>query len=574
MPAVDIYKILKEKKVLGTQIPVYKSGEIEYELSVDVANLLYCFSRPKCVVKPEQTVHVVEVVKQAHKHYVPITVKNGGHSYAGLSTTNEGILLDLSRMVDVDLKLDAEGLEPPEDAEGPTVTMQGGALWAHVYRQLVINKCDGWVVNGGRCPTVGVSGFVLGGGLGPFTRRFGMGCDSLLEATLVTGNGKEVTVRAKDDPSSDEGKLFWALRGAGANNFGVVLSMKVALHKLQEESVVAGRFNWYPGVDTTERMAAFRQVMHDFYTTEWDHGLTIDSSWLCNMKERNGELGVRFLTYYDGNRDAFRKEVDRLLASSASEENVDNEADVAVAKAEMKKQLTENLKRRSIDEHSARFLHETLISQWSEETLKARPANKSYTVYASFVFTKHDEQGSNYAKITECITKHMDRFRAQFVGEVALLQVTFIHTGGKASEIGREPGPDATAFPWRDGRYIAYIMIQWDEKWLVREMQDFCRDFKQDLAEFSIGKKAGFLNFPDREVCVSEEDRHEAYYGPNSEEVRQIKNKWDEGKIFHRGCLAWAADLRPPGVLAIGNGGHVSSNFYLALVSDSFDCFV
>jgi FAD/FMN-containing dehydrogenase len=65
------------------------------------------------------------------------------------------------------------------------------------------------MVNGGRCPPVGTTGFILGGGLGPFTRTFGMACDSLIEAALVIADGEMVTVSDSDDLDSDNGKLFW-----------------------------------------------------------------------------------------------------------------------------------------------------------------------------------------------------------------------------------------------------------------------------------------------------------------------------------------------------------------------------
>ncbi|KNG90646.1 hypothetical protein ANOM_001313 [Aspergillus nomiae NRRL 13137] len=502
MASTDVYKALKEKKVLGTQIPVYKPGDVEYEVSVDVANLLYRFSRPKCVVKPEQSIHVVEVVQHAFEHSIPITVKNGGHSYAGLCTTNEGILLDLSRMNDVHLE---------HTANPPTITMQGGALWAHAYRQFVIEEVNGLVVNGGRCPTVGVSGFVLGGGLGPFTRKFGMGCDRLLEATLVTGKGELVKVTKGHNQDTDKEDLFWALRGAGANNFGAVLTMKMSLDRLRGTDVVTGRYTCYPPADRKEE---FINAMKDFYAADWSDTMTIDTSWFCNPKEKNGDLAVRFLSYYDGDKTGFKSEIYERL--EVTEDRVQLQ--------EMKSLLGTNLERRSVAEKSSRVLHETLVAQWSEETMKALPANKVHAIYSSFVFGR----GSNYDGIIDSITKRMDEFKIEFNGESALLQVTFIHTGKKASE----KRADETAFPWREASHIAYIMLQWDEKWLGDQMKAFCNRFKADLKHYSIDEKAGFLNFPDRELCEIEQDRHEAYYGANSSKIREVKSKWDPKGIF------------------------------------------
>ena len=146
----------------GKKIPVYEPGEDNYERYVATANLIYRFSSPPCVVQPKCACDVRDIVKIAKLWKIPITMKNGGHSYAGGSTTNIGILMELGLMNEVALDF---------NKEAPTMTVQGGALWFHVYKKLVSKHLDGRVVNGGRCPTVGVSGFMLGGGRPEEVRR-------------------------------------------------------------------------------------------------------------------------------------------------------------------------------------------------------------------------------------------------------------------------------------------------------------------------------------------------------------------------------------------------------------------
>ena len=87
------------------------------------------------------------------------------------------------------------------------------------------------------------AGFTLGGGLGPFTRSFGMGSDTLMEATLVTADGEVVTVPENDPPQSPKGRLVWALRGAGQGNLGVVKAQELSD---RDGIVVAGRYQWFP----------------------------------------------------------------------------------------------------------------------------------------------------------------------------------------------------------------------------------------------------------------------------------------------------------------------------------------
>jgi FAD/FMN-containing dehydrogenase len=485
----DVIKIFKSKK-----IPVYEPGEDNYERYIATANLIYRFSSPPCVVQPKCACDVRNILRIAKPLKIPITIKNGGHSYAGGSTTNTGILMELGLMNEVNL-----------DQKSGTVTVQGGALWFHVYKKLVSEHIDGLVANGGRCPTVGVSGFMLGGGLSPFTRSFGMGCDTLKEITIVTAEGDEMTVSASDKPDSEKGKLFWALCGAGGGNFGVVVEMKMALKRLKSDVVVAGRYTWYP---EPEAMDAFMTTMNGFYTRDWPNEMTLDTSWLCELQRKGSDLAVRFLVYYNGGREDFDKAVDDWTLPNASAEH-----------RELKKQF----KRRSLQEKSSRFLHETLAAQWVEETKKSFPTNRSYQIYTSFVF-KNDRK--TIEMVTQIIRSEMQVFREQFKGESGLLQVTFIHSGGAANTKRRHE----TAFRWRGCTYNTYIMIQWDEKWLEMNMRGFLERMKSKLSPYGMVPGATFINFPDDSLKV---DAHEkSYYGNNYQELRNVKKMWDKDNYF------------------------------------------
>ncbi|KAK5996080.1 FAD-linked oxidoreductase subF-like protein [Cladobotryum mycophilum] len=484
----------------GRGIPVHRIGSEAYERSVATTNLLYRFSRPGCVVKPKEASHVKAVIEEARSH--SITIKNGGHSYAGFSTADEGLLLDLSSMNGVEL-----------DMSDNAVTIEGGALWGHVYKALVNlrSNAEGYMINGGRCPTVGVSGFILGGGLGPFTRSLGMGCDALTAATLVTAGGDLVTVSRDDPRDSPKGKLFWALRGAGGANFGVLVKMKLGIKKLSSPNgtVVAGQFVWYPEPDA-RAMNEFMGTMNKFYAANWSKQMTIDSSWICELSETRSELGVRFTVYYDGLKEAFNREITQNIGEDDAS----------------RKHLAKQLKRRSMPEKSTRFLHETLVQQWSDETIKAFPRNRSYSIYSSFVFRNDPEL---IADITATIRREMKAFRKLFGGEQARLQVTWIHSGGVVADIDSS----ATAFRWRQGVYQAYITVEWSSKWLERDMRGFLGELRSKLQSFSMrdeGAPAAFINFPDRSLARDVYER--AYYGHNHQELQQVKKIWDEGNFF------------------------------------------
>ncbi|KAJ2900633.1 uncharacterized protein MKZ38_002292 [Zalerion maritima] len=492
-------------------ISVLKPGDPKYDRAIATSNLLHRFSRPDCVVQPKTPDDVRIIVNEVRSKELDITIKCSGHSYAGHSTAFKGISLDLRKMNAVRL-----------DAKAMTVDVDAGCQWGHVYGTLINGRHNGLIINGGRCPTVGVSGFMLGGGLGPFTRSFGMGCDTMMEATVVTADGQLVTVGEKNDPKSKEGRLFWALRGAGSGNFGVLVKMKLKVQKLKDlkGTVVAGRYNWFPKNGFTDDVA---DTMNKFYTTSWPKKITIDSTWICDLRERTSLGGVRFTVAFDGSKPEYDQLIDKHITD---------------------KELNKQLKRRVLDEPSTRFLYETLVTQWMEETERAYPKNKTYELYSSFVFKNDDKVAIR--EITDAIRRLMQDFRdnKDFKGERVNFLVTWIHTGGKA----KEKPPGDTAYFWRDAVFHTYVTVEWEDEWMERDMREFLGKVKTELRPFSLNGEAAFLNFPDRDFPTKSYER--AYFGDNREELRRVKEMWDKNKVFNwsQGVrLPWEPDEDPEG---------------------------
>lgn len=321
------------------------------------------------------------------------------------------------------------------------------------------------------------------------------------------------------------GQLFWALCGAGGANFGVVCEIKLDVHKLgngsnpiaEANQVVAGRHTWFPNIDRSPRgifgsltrrpddngSTGLLATMNQFYTTAWPDQMTIDSSWFSDLSVRNGDIAVRFLAYFDGDQ----KQFDKLISKN-------------ILNAELSKQL----QRRALAENSTRFLHETLFAQWDEEAKRSTPANSNFRIFHSFCFTNNPEQ---ITKITAIIKEELEAFRTLFSGEDnGLCQVTWIHSGGQMTKRDR----NATAFRWRETIYHAYVMLQWRDKWLERDMRGFANKIKNRLRPFSIAGKASFVNFPD--ASIPKVDVTKAYYGNNRDRLAQIKRQWDPTNFF------------------------------------------
>ncbi|MEV7342567.1 FAD-binding oxidoreductase [Streptomyces sp. NPDC093544] len=173
--------------------------------------------RPAVIAQCANETDVVRSVRFGRELDLPIAVRGGGHSVAGMALNDGGLVVDLRRMHDVTVHPGSQ-----------SVRIQGGALMSHLDRA---TQPYGLATTGGRVSTTGVGGFVLGGGSGWLDRRFGLAIDNLLGVELVTADGTKVRATAEENP-----ELFWALHGGGGN-FGVATALTLRLHELPEFSV-------------------------------------------------------------------------------------------------------------------------------------------------------------------------------------------------------------------------------------------------------------------------------------------------------------------------------------------------
>ena len=162
---------------------------------------------------------------RARERY-PVAVRAGGHSVAGMSSNDDGIVIDVRPMKNIEI-----------DAAAMTARVGAGVTWSEFDRagQRARARDNGWA----RSSTTGVAGFTLGGGSGWLERRYGLACDNLIAVDLVTADGREVTASEPGHP-----ELFWGLHGGGGN-FGVATSFTFRVHRVGPE-VLAGLLLW-PG---------------------------------------------------------------------------------------------------------------------------------------------------------------------------------------------------------------------------------------------------------------------------------------------------------------------------------------
>ena len=174
---------------------------------------------PAVVASCTGVADVIAALGFARANDLEVAVRGGGHSVAGLSTTDGGMLIDLSPMRNVRV-----------DPNARRAFVGPGAVWGDVDHEA---QQFGLATTGGLVSTTGVAGFTLGGGIGWLMRQYGLACDNLVGADVVTADGR--LVHASADENAD---LFWGLRGGGGN-FGIVTSFELAVHPVGPE-VYAG----------------------------------------------------------------------------------------------------------------------------------------------------------------------------------------------------------------------------------------------------------------------------------------------------------------------------------------------
>jgi FAD/FMN-containing dehydrogenase len=217
-------------ELIGPEDATYDEARKVYNGMID--------KRPALLARCASADDVAKVIAFARERGLLLAVRGGGHNGAGLGTCDDGVVIDLSPVNEIQV-----------DPQARTVRVGGGCTWGEVDR--ATNE-HGLATPSGLISTTGVGGLTLGGGLGHLTRRYGLAIDNLLEAELVLASGDRVRVSADEHPD-----LYWAIRGGGGN-FGVVTSFLFRLHEV--DTVIGGPTFW-PVELGAEALSVYREFL-------------------------------------------------------------------------------------------------------------------------------------------------------------------------------------------------------------------------------------------------------------------------------------------------------------------------
>jgi FAD/FMN-containing dehydrogenase len=212
-------------------------GDPDYEDARHIWNHMID-KRPAAIVRAASVDDVVRAVSFAGSEGLPVAVRCGGHSIAGFSTCDDGLVIDLGALSQVTV-----------DPEKQTAVVGGGASWGTID---AATQKHNLATVGGLVSSTGIGGFATGGGIGHLSRKYGLTCDNVLSVEIVTADGQ--VLHASEGENSD---LFWAVRGGGGN-FGVITSFEMQLYPLGP--LVLGGFAWFPAEEAAQVIARYRDA--------------------------------------------------------------------------------------------------------------------------------------------------------------------------------------------------------------------------------------------------------------------------------------------------------------------------
>jgi FAD/FMN-containing dehydrogenase len=446
---------------------VIRAGSPDYELVRKPAWGQFQDVRPEAAVLCEEPADVCETIARARRMGMETAPRNGGHCFAGRSSTR-GIVIDLSPMRSV-------------SAAGGIATVGAGALLGDVYDSL---EPLGLTIAAGACPAVGIAGLTLGGGLGILGRRYGLTSDQLLHAQVVLTDGRVVECDERRDPD-----LFWALRGAGGGQFGVVTSL--AFRTVPAEDVTCFKLAW-----EFSHAAALIDVWQTWAPSAPD-GLA--ASLLLNAP---ADLGRPVVTVFGGHLGAEREAtrlLDELVARSG--------ADPASADVE---QMPHGAAKRYLAEHAPG-------AERHDGASPVEPTQRDL-VFIKSEFFRQRLPSASIAALVDCLAAGRRSGQAR--------ELDFSPWGGAYNRTRR----DATAFVHRSERFLLKHAVVL-ETGASSAQQDLARDWlKQSWATVDRWGSGGvFPNFPDPDLA----DWSHAYHGANYERLTRVKARYDPDNVFH-----------------------------------------
>ena len=409
-------------------------------------------AHPEAIIYCLNKEDVSNNIKWCIEKNVKFRIRNGAHNYEGYSTGDGVIVIDLSKMNKIYI-----------DDENKIVKIEGGVRNREAYDMLC---SKGYPFPGGGCPTVGIAGLTLGGGWGYSSRYLGLACDSLIEIEFIDYKGDLII--ANSNTNKD---LFWASKGCGGGNFGVVVSMTFKLaDKVDNVTLIDLEYN---KLETCNQVNVIKTYIDMF--KDLDNKANFKMA-VYNSSEKG--RGIKIIGLYYG-----------------------------------KKEDAESILRPLIDLKYNKNLNLTYTSILEANRIiqDSHPDYEKYKSTGRFVYDDYSEE--DIVNIIDVLDN---------MNEGAIYRaITFYGLGGAVSKKNKKD----SAFYYRDAKFIMGFQSLFEEdryksentKWFLEKF-----DFIKSIT------RGSFINFPLAEL----KDYQHEYYGDNYEKLKSIKLKYDPYEKF------------------------------------------
>lgn len=447
-------------------------------------NSNYDYIQPRALLEAASVADIQQAIAFCRDTGVRPIPRSGGHSFQGFST-GRGLVIDVSALNGIRMSADRS-----------RVRIGAGATLIDIYRRL-FDEARMTIV-GGTCPLVGIAGLAHGGGIGPFVREYGLTLDRMLGAEIVTADGRRRRIDARHDPD-----LFWAIRGGGGGNFGIVTSFDLA--PVPADMTMETFSLVFPWAAAERVMAAF-QVWPDALPRSAYPRLVLDTTPAAPGAQPSISVGL----WHRGPSDRAR----RVIADFIAEVGVAPTSQTTLAQSFFEAEYDANCQGLSAAEcapitQPPGQLPRYGVSTYSE--ISARPWPR--------------------AAIT-VLLEEMERWQGDPV-----LQPQGVPTSLQGGKVGIEPisgavhrtPATATAFPHRDG-WLVYQFQARVRPGAPADVVDAGKQWVNGLYARLTPWRTGaeYSNYGNRALT----GWAQAYYGENLARLRSVKAQVDPGSLF------------------------------------------
>jgi FAD/FMN-containing dehydrogenase len=424
--------------------PDYDQARTDFNLRFDV--------RPQAILFACNTADVVDGVRMARDKGIELRARAGGHSFEAYSLVEDGLVIDVSPIAHVRVAKDLR-----------TARIGAGIKLGEVYRQLW--DASHLAIPAGSCPTVGATGLTLGGGFGFLSRQRGLTCDAIVEAEMVTADGD--VVRASEDENPD---LFWALRGGGGGNFGIVTELTFRVEPIGD---VALTVLLWPPEQLSEMIDGWQR---------WTVG--IDRRLVSVTYFPPPDQSPRVVALLDGAPDELRALIQPLL-------------EVGTPKLE-------------IPPYSTPWIDFTRSFGGSlAAPIKINGIPSKFKSSSAYLFELLPP---------EAIATMIENLRRA----PGLDYVQFDNWGGAVSDVA----PDSTAFFHRGALASLQLWSSWADDSEEPAHLAWVDAIRRAMLPWTRG---AYVNYIDGDIA----DWPVRYHGDNFDRLRQVKRAWDPENVFH-----------------------------------------